>query len=124
MLLWEREPRGQRELTRYFAVEPPTMAKMLARMERTGLLVRERLPTDRRNTSVSLTDHGRALEAPVMAVWSDLEQRTTSSLSVQEQDQLSALLSRLIASVVAQPSPDAGRAPSRTTPRGVRSDPS
>lgn len=100
MLLWEHEPRTQSELTRHFAVEPPTTAKMLARLERSGLVTRERLASDRRNTVVSLTNKGRALEDPVRAVWGKLEERTVETLTSQEQDQFSALLRRVISSLV------------------------
>ena len=40
----------QKELARRAAVEQPTMAKMLARMERDGMLSGEPDPTDRRST--------------------------------------------------------------------------
>jgi DNA-binding MarR family transcriptional regulator len=100
MLLWESEPRAQSELTRHFAVEPPTTAKMLARLERAGLVKRERLASDRRITLVSLTETGRALEGAVGAVWRELEARTVEALTPQEQDQLSALLGRVTHSLV------------------------
>lgn len=100
MLLWESEPRTQSELTRHFAVEPPTTAKMLARLERAGLVTRERLAADRRNTLVSLTETGRALESSVRAVWRELEARTVQALTPQEQDQLSALLGRVTHSLL------------------------
>lgn len=102
MQLWEREPRAQSELTRHLAVEPPTTAKMLARLERAGLVTRERLAADRRNTLVSLTDNGRALESSVRAVWRELEKYTIEVLTPQEQDQLSTLLGRVIDSLVAE----------------------
>lgn len=100
MLLWDSEPRAQSELTRHFAVEPPTTAKMLARMERAGLVTRERLSSDRRNSLVSLTETGRALESSVRAVWRELEARTVETLTPREQDQLAALLRRVTRSLV------------------------
>ncbi len=102
MQLWEREPRAQSELTRHLAVEPPTTAKMLARLERAGLVTRERLVSDRRNTLVFLTDDGRALESSVRAVWRELEKYTVQALTPQEQDQFSTLLTRVIDSLVAE----------------------
>lgn len=106
MLLWEQEPRAQSELSRQLAVEPPTTAKMLARMERAGIISRQRLASDRRNTVVSLTDAGRALEVPVRAVWRELEEHTVKALTPKEQDQLSALLRRVISSLVTEPQGD------------------
>lgn len=100
MLLWEQQPRAQSELTRQLAVEPPTTAKMLARLERAGLVTRERLAADRRNTSVSLTDAGRDLEGPVRAVWRELEEHTVAALTPDEQHQLSVLLRRVLGTLV------------------------
>ncbi|KZX19941.1 MarR family winged helix-turn-helix transcriptional regulator [Rathayibacter tanaceti] len=95
MLLWEESPRSQADLTRLLMVESPTTAKMLARLERAGVITRERSATDRRVVLVSLTAEGRSLEEPVTAVWRDLEQRTTADLTPAEQDQLRALLGRV-----------------------------
>lgn len=100
MLLWESEPRTQSEITRHLAVEPPTTAKMLARLEQAELVTRERLASDRRNTLVSLTKAGRALESSVKAVWSELETHTVQALTPQEQDQLSALLGRVTRTLI------------------------
>ncbi|MFB2580855.1 MarR family winged helix-turn-helix transcriptional regulator [Herbiconiux sp. P15] len=95
MLLWQRSPQSQSDLTRQLMVEPPTMAKALTRLENLGLVSRERSTEDRRVLLVSLTDAGKALEAPVMAVWHDLETRTTAEFTAAEQDQLRGLLIRL-----------------------------
>ncbi|WP_026819750.1 MarR family winged helix-turn-helix transcriptional regulator [Arthrobacter castelli] len=101
MMLWEREPRHQAEITRELAVEPPTSAKMLARMERAGVITRERCEDDRRVVLVSLTEKGRGLREPVRAVWSALEERTTAGLSAEDQEQLTRLLNVVLANVTA-----------------------
>ncbi|PZF61910.1 MarR family transcriptional regulator [Curtobacterium sp. MCPF17_047] len=103
MLLWQVSPQSQADLTRQLMVEPPTSAKALARLENLGLVTRERSGSDRRVLLVSLTDAGRALEAPVMAVWATLEAVTTAGLDQAEQDQLRGLLARLDASLAAAP---------------------
>ncbi|MFG6444941.1 MarR family winged helix-turn-helix transcriptional regulator [Microbacterium sp. P07] len=95
MLLWEESPRSQVDLTRLLMVEAPTTAKMLARLERSGMITRERSEVDRRVVLVSLTDAGRALEEPVTSVWRDLEARTTTDLTLSEQGQLRSLLTRV-----------------------------
>lgn len=107
MLLWDESPQPQAELTRQMMIEPPTTAKMLARLESAGFLARERSPIDRRVVLVSLTESGRALEGPVTAIWRRLEEQTTSALSPLEQDQLRVLLTRVagsIATALATPS--------------------
>jgi DNA-binding MarR family transcriptional regulator len=99
----------QADLTRQLMVEPPTTAKMLARLERAGFIARERSASDRRVVLVSLTEAGRALEAPVNSVWHRLEELTTNALSPTEQDQLRALLIRVagsLATASAEPTPE------------------
>jgi DNA-binding MarR family transcriptional regulator len=95
MLLWDKSPQAQADLTKRLAVEPPTTAKALARLETLGLVSRERSTSDGRVVLVTLTDQGRALEAPVLSIWNTLEAETTSALTVNEQRQLRALLERV-----------------------------
>src|SRR5437588_6873131 len=73
MLLWEKEPRTQAELTREMAIEPPTTSKMISRMAAAGLIVRNRSELDRRTVLVSLTEAGRALEGPGNGAWPTLQ---------------------------------------------------
>jgi DNA-binding MarR family transcriptional regulator len=102
MLLWDEEPRTQAELTRELAIEPPTTSKMLARLERGGLIARERSESDRRTVLVSLTEAGRALEGPVNAAWRTLEEDTVAALTPQQQDDLMILLGRVLESLLAK----------------------
>lgn len=95
MLLWDESPQAQADLTRQLMIEPPTAAKMLARLERAGFVARERSATDRRVVLVSLTDAGRALQEPVTSVWQRLEEMTTTSLTPEETAQLRGLLVRV-----------------------------
>jgi MarR family transcriptional regulator, organic hydroperoxide resistance regulator len=102
MLLWDKEPRTQAELTREMAIEPPTTSKMLSRLERAGLIARKRSESDRRTVLVTLTDAGRALEEPVNAAWRTLEHDTVEALTPEEQDTLLVLLKRVLESVAAK----------------------
>ena len=95
MLLWKESPRTQADLTRLLLIEPPTMAKMLARLERSGFIERERSSTDRRVVLVSPTTAGRELEDAVTAAWATLEEHTSAGLSSDEQAQLRDLLARV-----------------------------
>jgi len=51
---------SQKELARIARVEQPTMAEMLGRMERAGLVQREMNPDDKRGSLTSLTRRTRA----------------------------------------------------------------
>ena len=111
MLLWDKQPRSQAELTREMAIEPPTVSKMLSRLERAGLIARNRSEVDRRTVLVTLTEAGRALEGPVNAAWRTLEEDTVAALSPQEQDTLLILLGRVLDSLAAKRRPATPVAP-------------
>jgi DNA-binding MarR family transcriptional regulator len=101
MLLWEKEPRSQAELTRELAIEAPTTSKMLSRLEKAGVIERRRSELDRRTVLVTLTEAGRAMEGPVNTAWRTLEEDTVAALSPAEQDTLLVLLGRVLESLAA-----------------------
>lgn len=93
--LWIEEGISQSQLAASMDVEPPTATKMLQRMERAGLIERRSDPEDARVSRVYLTERGRELEQPVLAIWRQLEEQTVANLSLTEQ----ALLRRLLLQV-------------------------
>lgn len=101
MRLFDGPPQSQAELTRWLGVEPPTTAKMLARMEKAGFVERTRSEKDRRLTLVTLTPAGRALHQRVSTVWDDLESVTTAGLTDSEVQELERLLRQLISNLQA-----------------------
>src|SRR5579872_3893446 len=56
--LIDGKPATQAELARWAAVEQPTMANTLARMERDGLIARSPDPNDKRSAVINLTPIG------------------------------------------------------------------
>lgn len=58
------ERRTQSDLARIAGVEQPSMAQLLGRMEREGLVRREPSADDRRSSLISLTDTARQRLAP------------------------------------------------------------
>ncbi|MGE4428103.1 MAG: MarR family winged helix-turn-helix transcriptional regulator [Solirubrobacteraceae bacterium] len=62
MLLWEREGVDQRTLATGARLEPATLTPVLQRLERQGLLMRERSTVDERRLVITLTAAGRALQ--------------------------------------------------------------
>ncbi len=95
--LWAEEGQPQAALADMLCVEPPTITKMLQRMERRGWIERRGDPDDARLSRVYLTDAGRALQADIDRVWDELEASMTASLSDAER----ALLTRLFAQMQA-----------------------
>lgn len=93
--LWGRDPRTPGQLADALGVEPPTVSKMVRRLEASGLVQREPDPTDGRRTRVHLTDRGRELAGPFTDLWAQLEAEATSDLTVDEQATLRGLLVRV-----------------------------
>ena len=67
--LWESDGLRGGELAARLGVEPPTVTKMLRRLEDCGLVERRPDPSDARSFRVYLTDRGRDLEGPVAGCW-------------------------------------------------------
>ncbi len=90
--LWAEDGLTQSQLAQCAKVEPPTMTKMVQRMEHAGLVVRRPDPQDARISRVYLTEQGRSLEQPVLRVWTQLEERTLAGLTQVEQMLLRRML--------------------------------
>ncbi len=96
MQLYCREGVPQSQLVEALGVEPPTVTKMLQRMEAAGLVERGPSPEDARVSLVYLTEQGRQTERPVLKSWEQLEERFVAGLTDMER----ALLRRLLMHVL------------------------
>lgn len=92
---------SQIDLARWAKVEQPTMAQMLTRMERDGLIKREPDPNDRRSSLVSLTQPALARLPAGRAVLRQGNADMTKGLSEQEVATLISLLRRVLDNVEA-----------------------
>ncbi len=99
--LKDGERLSQMELARWAKVEQPTMAQMLARMERDGLVKREPDPRDRRSSLISLTDQALARLSAGRAVLRQGNADITKDLSSEEVETLVSLLKRILANIQA-----------------------
>lgn len=90
--LWEEEGITPTQIAETLCVEPPTVTKMLQRLEKSGFVDRRPDPEDGRISRVYLTPEGKSLQIPVQQVWNRLEAQTIAGLSDMEQ----ALLKRLL----------------------------
>jgi DNA-binding MarR family transcriptional regulator len=91
-LLWERDGRSQAELAGALGVEPPTMHRTLASLERARFVRRVPSAEDRRVSLVELTRRGRALQPRLIAAWNELARRTVGNLADTERETLHRLL--------------------------------
>jgi DNA-binding MarR family transcriptional regulator len=86
---------SQKELATQARVEQPTMAEMLTRMERDGVVKREPNPEDKRVVLISLTQRSRARIGKAKAALVEAERAAMAGLSEAEQRQLRDLLCRV-----------------------------
>ena len=82
------------EITAAAMVTSGAVSKRVDRLERAGLVVRERREDDGRGRSVSLTAEGLALIDRLVVEHVENEDRLLSGLTAVERDQLAALLTK------------------------------
>jgi len=87
---------SQRDLAAHAQIEQPTMAQLLARMDRAGLLVRTPDPADKRSSLISLSPLARSKIDPGRAVLMQGNAEALAGFSPEEEATLRALLERLI----------------------------
>jgi DNA-binding MarR family transcriptional regulator len=90
--LMDQDSVGQSDLVARLCVEPPTITKMLQRMEKAGLVERRQDEQDGRASLVNVTAQGRALRGPILKVWDDLEKQMLANMTMTEQVLLRRLL--------------------------------
>lgn len=93
--LWTEEGITQTQLAEYLDVEPPTITKMLGRMEQAGFIERHQDSEDARVSRVYLSPKGRELEKAVNQIWIELEERVLAGLNSTEQMLLRRLLMQM-----------------------------
>jgi DNA-binding MarR family transcriptional regulator len=93
--LWQEDGLRGGELALRLGVEPPTVTKMLRRLEGCDLVERHQDPTDARSFRVHLTERGRALQEPVASCWAQAEEKALAGLSARERRTFRKLLIRV-----------------------------
>lgn len=93
--LWEEDGLRSGELSARLGVEPPTVTKMLRRLENCGLVERRPDPADARSFRVGLTEEGWALEEPVARIWVTVEEKAFSGITAEERQTLLRLLTKV-----------------------------
>lgn len=98
-ILAKRGGTTQAQLARILGVEPPTIAKMVGRLEAGGFAERAADERDARAKRVALTAQGAAVAAQIEEVWASLSKETTADLTEDEQRTLARLLTRVTQSL-------------------------
>jgi DNA-binding MarR family transcriptional regulator len=97
--LWEQDGLRGGELAERLGVEPPTVTKMLRRLENCGLVTRRQDPEDARSFRVYLTSEGRSLEGPVHRCWESAEEEILAGMSAGERRTFHRLLTKVRANL-------------------------
>jgi MarR family transcriptional regulator, organic hydroperoxide resistance regulator len=84
MHLWRKDGQTQKQLATSLGVQPPTVTKMLQRLEASGIVERRGSNTDKRSMKAYLTTQGRDLEPLVNAIWQEMESITSTNLSLDQ----------------------------------------
>lgn len=95
-LLWAAGPMESRQLATLSGASRATISSLLGTLERDGLVNRDRSGLDRRQVVVSLTDDGQRRLLDGIRVQSECDRGWFAVLSDDEQDQLNALLTKLV----------------------------
>ncbi|GAN69325.1 MarR family winged helix-turn-helix transcriptional regulator [Acetobacter orleanensis] len=90
---------SQKELAKWAKVEQPTMAQMLSRMERDGLVQRVPDPEDKRSSLISLTDMTLKKLPEGRTILRQGNSEMTKGLTEEEIETLVSLLRRVLENV-------------------------
>ncbi len=101
LVLWADDGPSQTELSRRVAIEDATMVRTIDRMERDGLVVRQRDTQDRRRIHVCLTEQGLALRDVLVPLAAVVNEVAMSGLTEIERDQARDLLGRMTTALAA-----------------------
>jgi DNA-binding MarR family transcriptional regulator len=95
--LWKTDGLTPGELAAKLHVATPTMVKVAARMEASGLLTRQRDAADRRLVRLYLTEQAWAIRGALQADWRELEDRVNALLESDECLRLRSALAKIVA---------------------------
>ncbi len=90
---------SQGDLARKMLIEPPTLVRILDRMEAAGWVQRSGDPQDRRRRIVSLTDNADPVWERIANCARELRQAAVAGLSERESSQLKRLLQHVFANL-------------------------
>jgi DNA-binding MarR family transcriptional regulator len=97
--------RSHGALSRELMVSTGAMTNRLDKLERAGLVERERDPADRRGVLLRLTETGRERLNLAVDYGAADERNLVSALSAEERDQLNGLLAKLLAALQSELGP-------------------
>ena len=101
--LWRQDGLTQSQMVERMCVQPPTVSKMLDRLEKAGLVKRRPDSEDIRISRVYLTEQGHRSQRAVRDIWTSIEQRLIEGLTLEERIVLRRLLLQVHENVTRKP---------------------
>jgi DNA-binding MarR family transcriptional regulator len=93
--LWREDGLTHSELAKRMHVRPPTVTRMVQRMERAGFLRRQQDRSDQRISRVYLTEAGRDIQVELYRTEHQLEEEAFTGFTPEERAQLEGSLIRV-----------------------------
>jgi len=93
--LWEQDNVTQKQLHAKLAIEQATLSNSLKRMERDGLIERQRSPKDRRLCHIILTDTAIRLEPTVKSAIEDVQSVVNVGLTINDRRYFNRILKQM-----------------------------
>ena len=94
-ILWEEEGITQNEIQQRLGLAQPTLTIALERLQRRGLIVRERSESDRRKICVRLTREGANLKKEILHYADEVQAIATKNVSSEELDMLYRIFAKM-----------------------------
>jgi DNA-binding MarR family transcriptional regulator len=113
----EAEGASQSDLVRTTGVDRSTLAEMMARMEKKGLIAREAAADDGRAKSVSLTNEGRRRLDAVLPAIREVDRKLLGALAASRRATFQAILSELAVTADNTVAEELPAKPARKPPR-------
>jgi DNA-binding MarR family transcriptional regulator len=95
ILLADKDGITQQELVQQATSDPNTIRAMLVLLEKRGLVIRQKHPTDGRARSVTITDKGRQVLDQLAIAVEPVHERLCTRFHAEEVETLRALLQRI-----------------------------
>jgi len=94
-VLWEEDGIPQKALVERIIIDGATITGILDRLEKNGLVTRQRGEKDRRTTLIYLTEKGRKLKETLTSLAIEVNKKATLNLSPQEVEELKRMLLKI-----------------------------
>ncbi|ACK41925.1 MULTISPECIES: MarR family winged helix-turn-helix transcriptional regulator [Dictyoglomus] len=95
LLLSERDGLTQKEIVENMKIKPSTVAIMIRRMKKRGLVITKRDEKDKRFSKVYLTDEGRKFICKLKKTYKQLEEECFGNFTEEERETLKNYLERI-----------------------------